>query len=64
MPWPTVLHKLVSDELDDIWSAVIKRAQEHPEEVGVQGAGYGQTALHVACYRYPPVDAVRAMLDA
>eukprot|EP00559_Dactyliosolen_fragilissimus_P003144 CAMPEP_0184865938 /NCGR_PEP_ID=MMETSP0580-20130426/19854_1 /TAXON_ID=1118495 /ORGANISM="Dactyliosolen fragilissimus" /LENGTH=449 /DNA_ID=CAMNT_0027365341 /DNA_START=138 /DNA_END=1487 /DNA_ORIENTATION=- len=64
MPWPTVLHKLISDENDDTWSTVIDRVKSHPKEAEVRGAGYGQTALHTACYRYPPLDAVRALLDA
>ena len=64
MPWPTVLHKYVGNENDDTWSAVIERAKSHPEEVGIQGAGYGQTALHAACYRYPPEAAIRVLIDA
>ena len=64
MPWPTVLHKYVGNENDDVWSAVIERAKSHPEEVGIQGAGYGQTALHAACYRYPPEAAIRVLIDA
>ena len=64
MPWPTELHRLVSEEVDDNWSSVVERCRSNPGEVGVQGAGYGQTALHVACYRYPPLGAVRAFLEA
>ena len=64
MPWPTVLHKYVGNENDDLWETVIERTKSHPEEVGVQGAGYGQTALHAACYRYPPEAAIRVMIDA
>lgn len=64
MPWPTVLHKYIAEESDDIWSAVMQRASSHPEEVSVQGAGYGQTALHAACYRYPPEHAIRVLLNA
>ena len=64
MPWPTVLHKYVGNENDDVWASVIERAKSHPEEVGVQGAGFGQTALHAACYRYPPEAAIRVLIDA
>lgn len=64
MPWPTTLHKLVSEESSDAWTAVLSRVATHPHEVGVQGAGYGQTVLHVACYRYPPASAVGAFLEA
>eukprot|EP00814_Leptocylindrus_danicus_P007367 CAMPEP_0116038380 /NCGR_PEP_ID=MMETSP0321-20121206/22757_1 /TAXON_ID=163516 /ORGANISM="Leptocylindrus danicus var. danicus, Strain B650" /LENGTH=443 /DNA_ID=CAMNT_0003517049 /DNA_START=81 /DNA_END=1412 /DNA_ORIENTATION=- len=63
MPWPTKLHKLVGDDADDYWTEVIRRTQTHPHEAGVQG-NYGQTALHVACYRFPPTAAVEAMLRA
>jgi len=63
MPWPTYLHELCGRDHDDLWSDVIERVRTHPHEAAVQG-NFGQTALHVASYRYPPLGAVEAILAA
>jgi len=60
--WPSYLHKLVSEERDDTWNNVLARIQSHPVEVMSSGV-YGQSALHAACVRYPPIEVVNAMLE-
>ena len=41
----------------------MERIRSHPNEVALQGQLFGQTPLHVACIRYPPLHAVRALLE-
>ena len=53
----------MGDDVDDYWRDVIERVRTHPHEAEIQG-NFGQTALHVACYRFPPLGAVEAILKA
>ena len=62
--WSTKLHEIINSERDDEWKAVMQRIQTHPHEAGVQGEHHLQTPLHAACLRYPPYEAVQALLKA
>lgn len=59
----TKIHYYVGHDLDDDgWTKVKERAVSHPEEVSRQGAFFGQTVLHLACYRFPPLDVIKILL--
>lgn len=60
--WPCELHRLISLEQDDIWESVLDRLKSNPEDVSFQGPHFGQTSLHVACIRYPPLAVIQALL--
>mmetsp|Transcript_8238 Transcript_8238/g.12664 ORF Transcript_8238/g.12664 Transcript_8238/m.12664 type:complete len:389 (+) Transcript_8238:143-1309(+) len=47
---------------DDSWQPAIDRLESHPDEVGIIGSLFGQTALHVACIRYPPLILIKKMI--
>ena len=60
--WPTLLHKLVSEEEDDEWKSVISHIRQHPEEVGKYGMAFKMTPLHQICYRQPSLEVVQLMI--
>jgi len=62
--WATTLHKLINDEADDEWKSVIDRVLAHPNEAAVLGKAHKMTPLHCACLRYPPNDAIKALIEA
>ena len=60
--WPCELQRCISEQVDDEWTNVLERLQTHPQEARFIGKMFGQTPLHCACMRYPPVEAVRELL--
>ena len=62
--WPSVLHKLINDELGDEWNNVIERVKSSPHEASIIGAHHLMSPLQAACLRYPPYKAVEVLLDA
>jgi ankyrin repeat protein len=61
--WPCELMRIISACDDDEWEAVHERLASHPSEAHFRGQHYGQTALHCACLRYPPLRVVEALLE-
>lgn len=62
--WASTLHKLINDEGDDEWKSVIERVRAHPNEAAILGQAHRMTPLHCACLRYPPNDAIKALVEA
>jgi hypothetical protein len=61
--WPTVLHKLISEEETEGWHTVIQRIKDHPEEVPQSGKAFMMTPLHQICYRQPNVEVIQLLLE-
>jgi hypothetical protein len=63
--WPSVLMRLMNEHnVDDEWRPVVDRIASHPHEIPITGRFGGQTALHAACVRYPPLHIVQALCAA
>lgn len=62
--WPSELMKRLNENDDDEWLSVMERIRSHPEEIPQAGRNGGQTSLHAACVRYPPIHVIEAMLDS
>jgi hypothetical protein len=60
--WPCTLMRLLSETDDDEWTIVMERIRTHPHEIRIQGKMGGQTPLHAACLRYPPLHIVQEMI--
>lgn len=61
--WPNELMRLIHEAQNtDDWQTVLDRIDKHPEEAHVVGEYAGQTALHAACFRYPPLEVVQRLL--
>ena len=60
--WPSLLMKLMNDNSSDEWLPVLERLETHPHEISIAGRNGGQTALHAACIRYPPLEVIKRML--
>lgn len=61
--FPCELTRVICSNMDDTWGPVLERLESHPNEASLQGHLFGQTALHAACIRYPPLHAVQALIQ-
>jgi hypothetical protein len=50
--------------LDMDWPRVIQHAQEHPQDAQWQDGHWHETPLYLACQQNPPVEAIRAIVQA
>lgn len=63
--WPSYMMQLMNSPLNgDDWTPVMLRILSHPHEIAISGTIAGHNAFHVAVLRYPPVHAIKAMIQA